>query len=153
MGVSVLVYASSAGAVSVQIVNNKTLTTFFNLFIYPVNSIFLVYPDCFCYNFFMSHWSVDEKQFKKRDPKSYKLWRWVYLISERGLKPGEKIDKRQLKKFDQRLKIRLVPSIGVCQNFFMEKTILTPSQSDFLWVFTKEKELSEFFSNRRNYSF
>lgn len=46
----------------------------------------------------MVHWSVDEKKFKKDDPEGYKLWQLVNIINEVGLTPGEKIDKRQLKK-------------------------------------------------------
>lgn len=52
----------------------------------------------------MVHWSVDEKKFEEEDPEGYKLWQWIYLINERGLKPGEKIDKRQLKKVWPKIK-------------------------------------------------
>lgn len=62
---------------------------------------------CLLYNFSMSHWSVDEEKFKKEDPQGYKLWRWVYLINERGLKPGEKIDKSELKKIWPKIKDKI----------------------------------------------
>lgn len=43
----------------------------------------------------MYNWSVDEKKFKKENPKEYKLWRLVQLINY-GL-DGEKLDREEVK--------------------------------------------------------
>ncbi len=44
----------------------------------------------------MYHWSVDVKQFKKRNPKQFAIWRLEQLVNF-GLQ-GEKISKKDLKK-------------------------------------------------------
>ena len=49
----------------------------------------------------MYNWSTDEKQFKKADPKGYKIWKLEQMINW-GL-GGEKLDKRLLKKHWQKL--------------------------------------------------
>jgi|GEM_PF-268398 len=43
----------------------------------------------------MVNWSTDEKEFKKKDPRGYRLWRLTQLINY-GL-DGEKLDKQVVK--------------------------------------------------------
>lgn len=65
----------------------------------------------------MYNWSVDEKAFKKRDPKGYKLWRLEQLINY-GL-DGEKLDEEEVKKAWQKIKDRLDPDIKKYLEFLL----------------------------------
>lgn len=56
----------------------------------------------------MFNWSVDEKKFKKKYPKEYKLWRITQLINY-GL-DGEKLNKKEVKKEWLKIKDRLDPN-------------------------------------------
>ncbi|MBI4066885.1 hypothetical protein HY407_00735 [Candidatus Gottesmanbacteria bacterium] len=56
----------------------------------------------------MWNWSVDEKSFKKRDPKGYRLWRLVQLINY-GLDEGEKLDEKEVRRAWPSIKSRLDP--------------------------------------------
>lgn len=49
----------------------------------------------------MYNWSVDEKQFKKADPKKYQIWRLEQMINY-GL-GGEKLNERLVRKYWKRL--------------------------------------------------
>lgn len=55
----------------------------------------------------MFNWSTDEKAFKKKDPKAYKLWRLVQLINY-GL-DGEKLDEKEVIAAWPQIKDRLDP--------------------------------------------
>ena len=55
----------------------------------------------------MHNWSVDEKVFKKKDPKGYKLWRLEQLINY-GL-DGEKLNEKEVKKAWPKIKEQLDP--------------------------------------------
>lgn len=55
----------------------------------------------------MYNWSVDEKAFKKKYPKEYKLWRLTQLINY-GL-DGEKLDEEEVKKAWPKIKDQLDP--------------------------------------------
>ena len=55
----------------------------------------------------MYNWNVDEKQFKQKYPKEYKLWRLTQLINY-GL-DGEKLNQAELKKAWPEIKDRLDP--------------------------------------------
>ena len=55
----------------------------------------------------MINWSTDEKRFKKKYPKEYKLWRLTQLINY-GL-DGEKLDKKEVKKVWPKIKENLDP--------------------------------------------
>lgn len=55
----------------------------------------------------MHNWSVDEKIFKKLDPKGYKVWRLQQLINY-GL-DGEKLKKKDVKRYWNKLKPYLDP--------------------------------------------
>lgn len=56
----------------------------------------------------MYNWSVDEKKFKKENPKEYKLWKMTQLINY-GL-DHEKLDKQKLIKAWPKIKDRLDPN-------------------------------------------
>lgn len=56
----------------------------------------------------MYNWSVDEKKFKKKYPKEYRLWRITQLINY-GLEEGEKLDREEVKKAWPKIKDRLDP--------------------------------------------
>ena len=55
----------------------------------------------------MINWSTDEKTFKKKYPKEYKLWRLTQRINY-GL-DGEKLDEKELKKAWPKIKDHLDP--------------------------------------------
>lgn len=55
----------------------------------------------------MFNWSTDEKTFKKKYPKEYKLWRLVQLINY-GL-DGEKLDEKEVKLAWLKIKDNLDP--------------------------------------------
>lgn len=59
------------------------------------------------YNDNMYNWFVDEKKFKKENPKEYKLWRLIQLINY-GL-DGEKLDREEVKRAWPRIKNELDP--------------------------------------------
>jgi hypothetical protein len=56
----------------------------------------------------MYNWSVDEKKFKKKYPKQYRLWRLIQLINY-GLEEGEKLDREEVKKNWLKIKDYLDP--------------------------------------------
>ena len=55
----------------------------------------------------MYNWSTDEKKFKKKYPKEYKLWRLTQLINY-GL-DGEKLNRQEVKRAWPKIKERLDP--------------------------------------------
>ena len=70
----------------------------------------------------MINWSTDEKVFKKKYPKDYKLWRLTQLINY-GL-DGEKLDREDVKKAWPQIKDRLDPDLKNYLHF-----LLWPKQS------------------------
>lgn len=70
----------------------------------------------------MINWSTDEKVFKKRYPKDYKLWKLTQLINY-GL-DGEKLDKKELKRAWPKINDRLDPDL---KNYL--QILLWPRQS------------------------
>lgn len=70
----------------------------------------------------MINWNTDEKTFKKKYPKEYKLWRLVQLINY-GL-DGEKLDEKEVKKAWPKIKDRLDPDLKDYMSF-----LLWPKQS------------------------
>lgn len=65
----------------------------------------------------MHNWSVDEKVFKKKDPKGYKLWRLEQLINY-GL-DGEKLNEKEVKKAWPKIKEQLDPYKKRALEFFL----------------------------------
>ena len=65
----------------------------------------------------MYNWSVDEKAFKKKDPKGYKLWRLEQLINY-GL-DGEKLNEKEVKKAWPKIKEQLDPYKKRALEFFL----------------------------------
>lgn len=55
----------------------------------------------------MINWSVDEKKFKRENPKEYRLWRLTQLINY-GL-DGEKLDREEVKAAWPKIKDSLDP--------------------------------------------
>lgn len=51
----------------------------------------------------MYNWSVDEKQFKKADPKAYEIWKLEQAINY-GLN-GEKLSEKLVRKYWKKLSI------------------------------------------------
>jgi len=56
----------------------------------------------------MFNWSTDEKTFKKKHPKEYRLWRLTQLINY-GLEDGEKLDREEVQKAWPKIKDDLDP--------------------------------------------
>ncbi|OGG19408.1 hypothetical protein A2721_02680 [Candidatus Gottesmanbacteria bacterium RIFCSPHIGHO2_01_FULL_47_48] len=65
----------------------------------------------------MLNWSTDEKAFKKKDPKGYKLWRLTQLINF-GL-DGEKLSEKEVRKAWPKIKDRLDPYKGRLLEFLI----------------------------------
>lgn len=65
----------------------------------------------------MYNWSVDEKKFKKENPKEYRLWRLTQLINY-GL-DGEKLDKKEVKLAWEKIKDRLDPNTKVYLEYLL----------------------------------
>ncbi len=70
----------------------------------------------FCYNYIvqatffiknMYNWSVDEKQFKRANPKAYKIWRLEQMIHYH--EPGEKLSESETRRNWGKLKTRIDP--------------------------------------------
>ena len=75
----------------------------------------------------MYNWSVDEKKFKRENPKEYKLWRLVQLINY-GL-DGEKLDREEVKKAWLKIKNDLDPNKAVYFKYLLWGQ--KPSSSQF----------------------
>lgn len=69
----------------------------------------------------MYNWSVDEKKFKKENPKAYKLWRLTQLINY-GL-DGEKLDSQEVKNSWPAIKNRLDPNVKAYLEYILWGTI------------------------------
>ena len=65
----------------------------------------------------MYNWSVDEKRFKKENPKGYKIWRIQQLINY-GL-GKEKLDIKTVKKFWPKIKDNLDPHKKLLLEFLL----------------------------------
>ena len=53
----------------------------------------------------MYNWSVDEKYFQRHNPEGYEVWRLLQLVNY-GL-DGEKLDKKELKKYWPKIQERI----------------------------------------------
>jgi len=74
----------------------------------------------------MYNWSVDEKKFKKENPKKYKLWRLTQLINY-GL-GNEKLDKRTVIRAWPKIHNRLDPNVRTYLQYLLWGKI--PSSKD-----------------------
>jgi hypothetical protein len=55
----------------------------------------------------MYNWSVDEKKFKKEDPEGYQIWKLEQMIN--WGEPGEKINKKLIRKYWKKIRDRIDP--------------------------------------------
>lgn len=87
----------------------------------------------------MYNWSVDEKKFKKTNPKKYRLWRITQLINY-GL-DGEKLDREEVKKAWPEIKDQLDPyKRRVLEFLLWEKVYSLPNNLTFWnWFPMKSK--------------
>lgn len=76
----------------------------------------------------MFNWSTNEKKFKKKYPREYKLWRIVQLINY-GLDEGEKLDREEVKAVWPKIKERLDPNKAVYLEYLLWGK--RPSSSQF----------------------
>lgn len=86
----------------------------------------------------MINWSVDEKKFKKKHPKEYKLWRLTQLINY-GL-DGEKLDEKEVKKAWPKIKEKIDKYKRVLFEFLLFDRHVK-SQKD--WISVKDPKLKE----------
>jgi hypothetical protein len=82
----------------------------------------------------MYNWSVDEEKFKKRYPKKYKIWRIAQLINY-GL-DGEKLDKKEVKKYWREIKPQLDPNKALYIKYLLWGK--KPSSNQFILNFWKK---------------
>ena len=84
----------------------------------------------------MINWSTDEKKFKKKYPKEYKIWRIVQLINY-GL-DGEKLDIKEVKSNWNKIKDRLDPyKRRTIEYLIWEKLYSLPNNLSF-WNWPKK---------------
>lgn len=88
----------------------------------------------------MYNWSVDEKRFKKENPREYRLWRLTQLINY-GL-DGEKLDREEVKRAWPKIKDKLDPDRRKAIEFYLwgrkwrKEPGLLPDRSNFWqWYF------------------
>lgn len=78
----------------------------------------------------MINWSTDEKEFKKKNPQEYKLWRLTQLINY-GL-DGEKLDRKEVKDAWVKIKDRIDPYKARLIEFLLwEKQYSLPANLNF----------------------
>lgn len=77
------------------------------------------------------HWSVDVKKFKKENPEAFRLWRLEYLINY-GLR-GEKLSKKEIKKYWPKLKEKIDPEEKRLIEFFLWRKKYSLSARRFFW--------------------
>ena len=77
----------------------------------------------------MWNWSVDEKSFKKKYPKEYRLWRLVQLINY-GLDKGERLDEKEVKKAWSKIKEELDPNKVIVMEYLLWNK--KPSSNQFI---------------------
>lgn len=65
----------------------------------------------------MHNWSVDEKKFKKENPKEYTIWRITQLINY-GL-GHEKLDKKEVKELWPQIKTKIDPNTKVFLEYLL----------------------------------
>lgn len=82
----------------------------------------------------MWNWSVDEKKFKKKYPKQYRLWRLAQLINY-GLDEGEKLNKEEVKKAWRKIKNQLDPNKALYIEYLLWNK--KPSSNQFIKDFWK----------------
>ncbi|MDZ4229254.1 MAG: hypothetical protein U1C50_03275 [Patescibacteria group bacterium] len=89
----------------------------------------------------MFNWSTDEKNFKKKHPKEYRLWRLTQLINY-GLDEGEKLDRAEVKKAWPEIKDKLDPDRKKTVEFFiwgkqwhLEPGLLPDRSNFWQWYF------------------
>jgi|SRR3990167_9779079 len=64
------------------------------------------------------HWSTDIKKFKKENPEGFRIWRLEYLINY-GIQEGEKLDKKEVVKYWDKIKDNLDPDKKKMIEFFI----------------------------------
>jgi len=85
----------------------------------------------------MYNWSVDEKRFKKEDPKGYKIWRIVQLINY-GL-DGEKLSEKEVKKLWPKIKDQLDPYAKRAIEFLLWGKLYSLPNNLTFWNLHKHK--------------
>ncbi|MBI2443659.1 MAG: hypothetical protein HYV42_00235 [Candidatus Magasanikbacteria bacterium] len=65
----------------------------------------------------MYNWSVDEKQFKRADPKGYQIWRLEQLINYGSA--GEKLNEREVRTYWPQLQNRIDPRYRAYLEFLL----------------------------------
>lgn len=84
----------------------------------------------------MYNWSVDEKRFKKENPKEYKLWRLVQLINY-GL-DGEKLNREEVKAAWPKIKDQLDPyKARAIEYLLWGRLYLLPNNLNFWSLYKK----------------
>lgn len=79
----------------------------------------------------MYNWSTDEEKFKKEDPEGYRLWRLTQLINY-GL-DGEKLSKKEIKKYWPKLEKRIDPEKRRLMEFFLWGKLYSLRPRKFFW--------------------
>ncbi len=89
----------------------------------------------------MWNWSTDEKTFKKKYPKEYRLWRLVQLINY-GLDEGEKLDREEVKKAWPKIKDQLDPNKAVYIRYLLwEQRPFSNQFTDDFWRLSTKRNI------------
>lgn len=65
----------------------------------------------------MYNWSVDEKKFKKEDPKGYKIWRLEQMINYG--EAGDKLNEKEVRSHWRKLAVRIDPKYRAYLEFLL----------------------------------
>lgn len=79
----------------------------------------------------MYNWSTDEKKFEREDSEGYRLWRLKQLINY-GL-AGEKLSKKEIKKYWPKLKEMIDPEERMLIEFFLWGKPYSGQARKFFW--------------------
>lgn len=79
----------------------------------------------------MYNWSTDEKKFKKEDTEGCRVWRLTQLINY-GL-GGEKLSKREVKKYWSEIKSKVDAKERSLIEFFLWNKPYLPQPKKYFW--------------------
>ncbi|MBM3208884.1 hypothetical protein FJZ40_01125 [Candidatus Shapirobacteria bacterium] len=77
------------------------------------------------------HWSVDVKKFQKENPRAFRLWRLEQLINYGP--QGEKLSRKEIRKYWRELKERIDPEEKRLIEFFLWRKVYSLPPRKFFW--------------------
>lgn len=81
----------------------------------------------------MHNWSIDEKQFKKTNPKAYKIWHIEQMINYGS--DSEKLDEKEVRRYWFKIKDNLDPYKKRLLEFILWKKIYSLPDNLTFWSY------------------